>query len=257
MNISLEKPVSASLDNDTVWVKINFDDISVTTEEVINSLGYNNAENSAGARQPDKLITGMVDEALSRIEKYCVFEAGYRIIKVHYSSEKKDGLLIGDKFFRMQKIVAGQLRKAEKAALFVCTIGPGMENRARQLQREGEFVLSYVVNTIASVVVEKAVDFLHDYIGMQMNKSGLKITNRYSPGYCGWPVSEQHLLFSFLPEKFCGVSLTDSALMMPIKSVSGIIGIGSSVKRKEYTCDTCGIKECTYRSKRAARQAVH
>ncbi|MCK7538940.1 MAG: hypothetical protein MZV63_52410 [Marinilabiliales bacterium] len=47
------------------------------------------------------------------------------------------------------------------------------------------------------------------------------ITNRFSPGYCGWDVAEQHKLFSFFKDNFCGITLTESALMNPVKSVSG------------------------------------
>jgi hypothetical protein len=61
-------------------------------------------------------------------------------------------------------------------------------------------------------------------------------------------VEEQKKLFSFLPKEFCGVSLTDSALMIPIKSISGIIGVGKNVEYKQYFCDTCGRKDCTYKA---------
>jgi hypothetical protein len=83
-----------------------------------------------------------------------------------------------------------------------------------------------------------------------MFQNQLNITNRYSPGYCNWSVSEQKLLFSFLPDGFCGIKLNDSALMTPIKSISGIIGIGQNVKMNEYNCNHCGVKDCTYRSKK-------
>ncbi|MHB8579979.1 MAG: vitamin B12 dependent-methionine synthase activation domain-containing protein [Ignavibacteriaceae bacterium] len=83
-----------------------------------------------------------------------------------------------------------------------------------------------------------------------MLKRGMKITNRYSPGYCNWNVSEQHLFFSLLPQNFCGITLTESSLMLPVKSISGIIGIGSNVKYSKYFCDKCGVKDCTYRTYR-------
>ena len=98
----------------------------------------------------------------------------------------------------------------------------------RNYLTEGDAALSYLVDTVASVTEEQATDVLHDHIEKQMQMQGLKITNRYSPGYCDWSVSEQHLLFSFLPANFCGITLTESSLMVPIKSVSGIIGIGKS-----------------------------
>jgi hypothetical protein len=61
-------------------------------------------------------------------------------------------------------------------------------------------------------------------------------------------VKDQFKLFSLLPENFCGIRLTDSALMIPIKSVSGIIGIGENVERKNYPCEICNMKDC-YRKK--------
>jgi hypothetical protein len=61
-------------------------------------------------------------------------------------------------------------------------------------------------------------------------------------------VADQHKLFSFFPANCCGISLTDSALMHPIKSVSGIIGLGKEVKFREYTCDLCSQVECFHRN---------
>ncbi|MCF0209200.1 MAG: methionine synthase, partial [Bacteroidaceae bacterium] len=78
-------------------------------------------------------------------------------------------------------------------------------------------------------------------------------TNRFSPGYCGWHVREQKLLFSTFPlAEPCGVKLTDSCLMLPIKSVSGVIGIGENVRKLEYTCGLCDYANCYKRRKKKA-----
>jgi cobalamin-dependent methionine synthase I len=60
-------------------------------------------------------------------------------------------------------------------------------------------------------------------------------------------VSEQQKLFSFFPENFAGISLSDSSLMNPIKSVSGIAGIGTAVKYLGYACDDCTQADCVFR----------
>jgi cobalamin-dependent methionine synthase I len=161
--------------------------------------------------------------------------------------------VIGESFFALKKIVTNHLRKSEKAVLFVCTIGSGMEAWAKELSNKGDITSSYLVDTVASITVEQAANVLHNYIRKHMLALGLKITNRYSPGYCDWLVEEQHLLFSFLPAQFCGITLTESALMIPIKSVSGIIGAGTAVKRVDYMCNMCGMKDCTYRAYRRAK----
>ena len=233
-------------EKDTFEIKFNFSDLTISKNEIVSALGYANGIIPAHFEE-------MIDNILFRLPEYCEGQAGYRLLDIKKPEDRNDGLFVGNKFFKLQKIVAGQLRKCEKAALFVCTIGRAMETWAKKLSTEGDIALSYMVDTVASVTEEQATDVLHDYIEKQMQMRGLKITNRYSPGYCDWSVSEQHLLFSFFPVNFCGITLTESALMVPIKSVSGIIGVGTAVKRVDYTCDTCDMKDCTYRAIRVAK----
>ena len=183
------------------------------------------------------------------ISEKCFISAGYIIYPAYFDRTWKKNFKIDDTFFNMGKIVTNQLKKSEQTAVFACTIGPDMENWSRQIMEIGEPVKSYLIDTVASAVTEKAVEYLHDYIGAEMAKNNLKITNHYSPGYCDWPVSDQHQLFSLLPYNFCGISLNTSALMHPIKSVSGVIGIGSNVKFEDYLCNRCNIKDCTYLKK--------
>jgi cobalamin-dependent methionine synthase I len=145
------------------------------------------------------------------------------------------------------KTIAVQLRKAESLAAFVCTIGPGLEKWSKQLMDEGDFFKGYMVDAIASQTVELAIDTVQHHLENELEAQDLKLTNRYNPGYCGWHVSEQHKLFSLLPKNFCDIQLTDSSLMLPIKSVSGIIGIGTDVRKMDYTCRLCEMTDCIYR----------
>ena len=110
----------------------------------------------------------------------------------------------------------------------------------------------YIIDAIASEYVEKSSAWLEDRVAEQAMLRRWKITNRHSPGYCDWPVSEQHKLFSLLPERFCGITLTESALMIPIKSLSGIIGLGPDVKRGAFQCSICDLKDCFRRRDESA-----
>ena len=53
---------------------------------------------------------------------------------------------------------------------------------------------------VGSPLVEGAMDILHERLCNEMKLKDLKITNRYSPGYCNWNVDEQKKLFSFFPD---------------------------------------------------------
>lgn len=231
------------IQKDVFELTIDFNDLTIDRREIESTIGYR--ENKI----PEH-FSKFVDEIIKELPVRCIIRAGYRILEIKKPNYRIDGLTIADTFFKTDKIVTGQIKKSEWIVLFVTTIGSEMEKWSKQLLINGDPVMGYLVDMIASLTVESVTDYLHDYIGELMHKKGLKITNRYSPGYCNWAVSEQHLLFSLLPPNFCGITLTESALMIPIKSISGIIGVGHQVKRKEYICEKCGVKDCTYRAKR-------
>lgn len=152
--------------------------------------------------------------------------------------------------FRAGRQVTTHLKGAERLALYICTAGEGREKRIRDLTSEGKLMEAYVADLVGSVMVEGAMDVIHQHLQEELKTSGLFLTNRYSPGYCDWRVDEQHLLFGLFPENFCGVRLTDSALMRPVKSVSGVIGIGKTVRYDRYTCHACSSVNCLYRNKK-------
>ena len=154
---------------------------------------------------------------------------------------------VGDIEFQCGKKIASHLRAAEQIALFVATVGDGITQQYHKYTNKADFLKAYFVDTLGSLSVEKAMDIAQKSFSEEWKKQGKKISNRFSPGYCGWLVKEQHKLFSLLPEKPCGVILSDSALMNPIKSISGIIAIGKNVNYVGHSCSLCNMKKCVFR----------
>ena len=140
-----------------------------------------------------------------------------------------------------------------KILVFEFIIGGGFsqqplpESLAKELIEAGDYLEGYIVDLIGSGIVESVANQVHQHIRDLAASRGMKVTNYYSPGYCSWDVSEQQKLFRLLPEGCCGIALSESSLMSPIKSISGIIGIGETVGYKEYTCEICSMKDCIYR----------
>ena len=146
----------------------------------------------------------------------------------------------------MRKIISVQLKKSSSVALFICTAGNKISDLSKKLMAGEELMAGYVLDVIGSVTVEKAMDKIQEELLAEMEQQNLGISDRYSPGYCNWSVGEQQKLFSLMPKDFCGVTLSESSLMSPVKSVSGIIGIGEELKQKGYQCDWCNDKTCIY-----------
>jgi cobalamin-dependent methionine synthase I len=119
--------------------------------------------------------------------------------------------------------------------------------RSRAAMKEGDLLTGYIYDVIGSEIADAAADLMQESLKEAMASEGRKITNRYSPGYCGWDVAEQHKLFQLMPDNYCGIKLNTSALMDPEKSISGFIGIGEHVRYNQYTCGLCDMKDCIYR----------
>lgn len=149
--------------------------------------------------------------------------------------------------FHFGKIIGRMLRNSKSYAFFMVTAGPGPEQLVRTLMEKENYLEAYITDLVASALVEAVAGQVQEEVRKLANSRDMKITNRYSPGYCLWELKEQHKLFSLFPEKCCGISLSESSLMIPIKSASGIIGIGTSVEYREYTCEICTMKNCLFR----------
>lgn len=225
----------------TFIVDISLENINIEQKEIEALLGYD-------LEKTPSHFVDLINVALNDLPKRLSIKTGYKILPTIYNSKQINGLLIGDKYFSLDKIVTGIFKNSEEAAIFCVTIGEGMEQHSKALNMNNDLVNAFVYDIVASVTVEACADTLHNHIINKMKLKNKKTTNRYSPGYCNWDIREQHILFSLLPENFCGIILTDSALMTPIKSISGIIGIGENVKYSQYHCNECKIKDCTYRT---------
>lgn len=213
------------------------DEINISIPLILNAIGYKDGN----APQP---VMHSLDETFPIINKMIDVKAGFRILNPFKLNEKKDSVFIEDVQFNTGAIIAKPLRNSTSVAVFVATVGPHIEKMSKDFLSGEDILKGYIIDAIGSEIVECAADLLEIKLQEIISVNNFKITNRYSPGYCGWKVSEQHKLFSLLPDNFCGISLTESALMIPIKSVSGIIGLGSSVKKHDYQCSICDLESC-------------
>ena len=195
-----------------------------------------------------EIYAGIIQKELEEIRNYRNIKGGFRISgNIEIVSPKGIFLYEGEEF-RAGDQVAGRLKGSGMLAFYICTAGEEVSRRPGQMIASGNVPEGYVADLIGSLLVEGAADILHDRLRDEMMRKGLRITNRYSPGYCNWDVADQHKLFGFFPVDFCGVRLSDSALMIPVKSVSGVTGIGKKVRFHKYICHACNSVDCIYRN---------
>ena len=221
----------------------NLKDLRLNRSMIDDILGYRDVESM-------ELVSEIVDEVIGEAEIICEIKAEYRIFeRVEFINDLKV-VKVNDIEFNVNKIIYGQIRKSELIVIFLCTAGEEICLRSRKLMKEDDLLLGYIYDVIGSEIVEAAADKMQDELEEMMHASGKGITNRYSPGYCGWDVVEQQKLFHLMPNNYCGITLSESSLMYPFKSVSGFIGAGNNVKRLPYACHLCDMEDCIYRRKK-------
>lgn len=220
---------------------ISPDEITINPRMVARLLGVD------GENIPEPYTT-IISVELEYIRGYRNMKGGFRIIDNPEIDLKNDTLRVDGTKFHTGGQVTRYLKEAEKIALFVCTAGHEVSIRSKKLMNNNQMLEGYVCDVIGSLLVEEAMTVIHNQLTEKLSFTGNKTTNRYSPGYCDWNVNEQQKLFSFFPPEFCGIKLSDTSLMYPIKSVSGVLGIGKNVNFHKYVCDACSNVNCMYRN---------
>jgi len=144
------------------------------------------------------------------------------------------------------RVVARLLEKCEKVAIFALTIGAHLEETVHKLAKDRLVLQASVLDAIGSAATEKAAALIQRRIREIASDEGLYTSQRFSPGYCDWEVGQQRMLFWALNGNTAGIRLTGRCLMVPQKSMSGIIGIGSCISDiKNYNpCKTCSKHDC-------------
>ena len=215
--------------------------LEIPLKEVYSFMGYKDSE-------PDTETSRVTEYLLSESAQFLRPQFKYIMLEGSLSDDMMQLTLqgpAGPVTFDAGKIICRQLRGAQKYVVFVATVGTGYFQWTDAVKRRDDMFQTYVMDCVGSQIVESVADYMETVLQKEIDPSGFKRTNRFSPGYCGWHVSEQPKLFSLFSEpKPCGIELTDSCLMLPVKSVSGIIGIGPDVRYLPYTCGICDKKDC-------------
>lgn len=189
----------------------------------------------------------VVRGVLGRLQENPGIVGGYTICPCDEVDVKNGLIHCGQTKLEVGKRIASYMKEASALAVFVCTAGSLFTDLANEYLKQGDLPEAFIADAIGSVTVENAMDRIQQALEMEMNLHLLKISNRYSPGYCEWHVSGQQALFSLIDDNHTGVTLTASCLMQPIKSVSGIIGIGVDMQKRPYGCSICHSSTCVYR----------
>jgi hypothetical protein len=142
------------------------------------------------------------------------------VYQVSYIRTKDDDVVDIDGVRFTSRVLRVNVDKVERVFPFIATCGTEIEERSQQYQ---DILYRYVLDALQEHVLRNAVMYFQDYLQKTYRLGKIAMMN---PGSLqDWPIAEQKPLFSLFGDvkSMIGVELTESLLMVPVKSVSGIV----------------------------------
>lgn len=161
--------------------------------------------------------------------------------RVCYQIENDGEIVTVESIRFASRVLARNVAKVGKVFPFVLTIGKEIDAK---IDGTNDLLEKYLLDQICNLVLKKSLKQFENYL---TKKYALKKISFMSPGSLNdWPIREQEKLFKLLQgiESVISVRLTESFLMIPRKSISGIF-FPSEVTF--YSCQLCPRENCKSR----------
>lgn len=213
--------------------------MEVNKKETLRYLGYKG--------QPiDDNLNKLIDEASKELLKSITPKSVHLEFSCNIANESV--IQLGPIVIH-SKNLAKNLKGCESAILFAATIGSSADTLIKRYSITN-LAKASVIQAAGAALIETFCDSLEDSIRSEALKRNLYLRPRFSPGYGDFSLEHQKDIFNLLEcNKRIGISLTDTCLMIPSKSVTAIIGLSkwknNCLKEK---CSDCTNTECAYRA---------
>jgi hypothetical protein len=166
------------------------------------------------------------------------------VYKVSYIEGRDDDNVCLDGVVFKSRVLSANLRNVHRVFPYIATCGIELDESDVP---SDDFIRRYWLDTIKGMALLAGMEYLFSHI---RGKYLLETTSTMSPGEADrdvWPIEQQELLFGLFGnvDELIGVKLTDSLLMIPNKSVSGIC-FASEVSFR--SCQVCQRKNCPGRA---------
>lgn len=246
--------------------------VAVPRKEACRYLGYRGIT-------PDAAVGECLERCVEQLQKEChpraVWEryplrvektAGESVLP-EATDSVSGGKTVKDAEKSTCRIVAGDLRFISNdlgrnldgcttLVLMAATIGTGVDYLIRRAEARS-MVEAAVYQAAGAAMVEAWCDTVNQRIVETLRREGLFARPRFSPGYGDAPLTLQRDFSRLLAmPATCGISLTDTLLMVPSKSVTAFIGFSKQNKECVIAgCEACGKREdCAYHRLKGTEQ---
>ena len=190
------------------FFSLNPNEIIPSKKEVIRYLGYR------ALHQPDETIDRMIDECILEMQKVL----RPNLVYDEFDIRVEDGKCIINDAEISSSHLAKNPSGCNKVVMFEATIGSEADKLIR-ITNVKDSAKACVLQATGAMFIEEFVNAFND-----KQESGGMTKPRFSPGYGDLPLETQKLFFTFLNCSKIGLTLMNTLIMAPEKSVTAFIG---------------------------------
>ncbi len=204
--------------------------MEVNRKEVERYLGYR------GLTTIDEKMQSVIEDCIREMEEAMTPRCIYKTFPIEWDGESCE--------FAGIRVEPGNLTRnlkgCKEIVMLAVTIGPGADRLVKRSEIR-DMLKAYTYQAVGAAAVEAWCDEVNERIKQEAADKGLYARPRFSPGYGDFPLEVQKDFERILEmPKSIGVSLSESLLMTPTKSITAVIGLSD----KATDCHRAGCEEC-------------
>lgn len=198
--------------------------IPVPQKSVYARLGFRAGMTQLKSRE-QQMMDQYIQEAVDLIE----LKGSIRTIPVKQAGEVDIELENGVVF--SSRSLSRMLSGCGQVLLMGATAGGKIMEEISKATASDDLTRAVVLDAVASEMTDHALNWIMSYADLDIRRSSLKLMKkRFSAGYGDFSLMNQRTMFEMLCMEQIGVSITETCILVPEKSVTAIAGIGTAAE---------------------------
>lgn len=224
--------------------------VEINEKEIARLLGYK-------VKEPNEEMSQCIREEIEGCIKYIKPQITWEKVNIRSVSENR--VILENNVVLQGEFIAKKLLKCQYVIVLVSTIGKELEEIVHKAFASEDYLKGMIVDNIGTTALAYINKVFWNKLIDKIKDSNMGITSCMSPGDKAWDIKEQTKIFQCLKGNEIGVILTESNMMLPIKSTSAIYGFGEEIgiTRIGHICSECSMKNCTYRMEEKIEMLVN
>ena len=212
--------------------------MNTRTKEAVRYLGY-------GRHAVDEHTLALIESSFAELDQSACGRIIYRIFDLEF---QEDGRIIIGKLDIYSKNLRKNLNGCEKVIVLGATLGAKVDMLLRKYAL-GDMARVVTLQACAATMLEEYLDAWQEEEEKKLKTEGYYMRPRFSPGYGDFSIEHQGMILRMLDTaKTIGLTMTDSSMLTPSKSVTAVLGLSrTDMSCHMKGCEACGKTDCVYR----------